>query len=578
MPRRLLFVLAVALTVVPAAHPTTAGTPGRIVFTSTRDNPNYELYSANPDGSDVRRLTTSAYGGVNQSPSVSPDGSRIVFQTFGSVSRRAVLGFVNADGSGYSSPWDGEDRMYDDRAPSWSPDGQWIAFASTRPFNGGYHVWVMHPDGTGLRQVTQGFGYAPDWSPDGTKLVYSGLGDNGNGAIWVVNFDGSDEHRLTSSAFSEDDPAWSPDGSKIVFARYTYDFRVSNEHSLYVMNADGSNEHRITFANAYDGHPRWSPDGSKLLFTRDGAQLYTIAPDGSGLTQLQLGPGNNVNADWGVRAYDGTPPTVTITSPVDGSNYIQGDIVRALYSCSDSGGSGLVSCRGDVANDAWIDTAQWGWHTFTVTSEDGAGNVTTKSVRFFLMDLRAPGIDISSPALGGQYLLGSLVQLAFRCYDQSGGSGVRSCTSSLPPGDRVDTGRVGRNTFTVYAEDWAGNRSSKDWYYDVIWPFAGFFSPFNADVNTARAGDTLPLRFSLSGYQGMDVLEPGWPQFDPVPCDAGVRLDSGHTATGSLDYNAKLDRYTYNWASPKALAGTCAQVVVKLRDGTLHRVGFRFGK
>jgi TolB protein len=576
MARRLILTAGLALTLVAPAHGSVAGAPGRIVFTSTRDNPNYELYSASPDGSDVHRLTTSAYGGINQSPSVSPDGSRIVFQTFSSANRRAVLGFVNADGSDYSTPFDRGDQIYDDRTPAWSPDGQWIAFASTRPFNGSYHLWVMHPDGSGLRQVTQDWGYAPDWSPDGSRLTYMGSGTNGNDAVWVVNADGSDPHRLTGGDLSESDPAWSPDGRQIVFGRYTYDFRVSNEHSLYAIDADGGNDHRLTFENSFDSRPRWSPDGSKLLFTR-GGQLYVMKPDGSGLAQLQLGAGNNFDADWAVQAYDGTPPTITIGNPLDGGRYIMGDIVRALYSCSDAGGSGLVSCAGDVANEAWLDTSQWGWHTFTVTARDGAGNVTTKTVRFFLADLAPPGISVSSPELGGRYLVGSLVQIAFRCVDQPGGSGVESCQSTMP-GDRADTGTIGRKTFTVTARDRAGNSASLNWYYDVVWPFAGFFSPFDGALNSARAGDTLPLRFSLSGYQGLDVLEPGWPQFDPVACDSSVQLDSGHAATGTLEYNGKLDRYTYNWASPKVLAGSCAQVVLKLRDGTLHRVSFRFGK
>ncbi len=76
-------------------------------------------------------------------------------------------------------------------------------------------------------------------------------------------------------------------------------------------------------------------------------------------------------------AGDSTPPTVTITSPTDGQPLVKGGSVAAAFSCADSGGSGLASCTGTVANGSPLDTATVGQKTLTVTATDNAGNTTT---------------------------------------------------------------------------------------------------------------------------------------------------------------------------------------------------------
>jgi hypothetical protein len=108
------------------------------------------------------------------------------------------------------------------------------------------------------------------------------------------------------------------------------------------------------------------------------------------------------------------------------------------------------------------------------------------------------------------------------------------------------------------------------WYY-----FDGFASPAVAYPGTAsmKAGEGVPLKFSLHGDQGSSILasgSPGW-----IPCGA---LDGSTPAEGALSYNASSDRYTYLATSAKSWAGSCRDLIVTLRDGTTHRARFSFTK
>jgi hypothetical protein len=76
---------------------------------------------------------------------------------------------------------------------------------------------------------------------------------------------------------------------------------------------------------------------------------------------------------------DRTPPTIWFASPGNGATYTLGEQAWAAYSCDDHNGSGLQSCRGDVASGAPLDTSSFGTKTFTVTAYDRAGNVARET-------------------------------------------------------------------------------------------------------------------------------------------------------------------------------------------------------
>src|SRR5206468_13095756 len=86
-----------------------------------------------------------------------------------------------------------------------------------------------------------------------------------------------------------------------------------------------------------------------------------------------------------------------------------------------------------------------------------------------------------------------------------------------------------------------------------------------------RAGDAVPVKFSLHGDRGLDVISrTAW-----RPC--GVPTNDSATAFGSLAYNSGPDRYTFTWPSTKTWAGSCKEFQLTLRDGTTHAayVSFR---
>ena len=110
----------------------------------------------------------------------------------------------------------------------------------------------MNADGSGQRRLVRdtwniptqpwvvGNIGAPRWSPDGRRLLFVSRRDR-NPEVYVVNADGSGQHRLTHAPGTDSDPTWSPDGRKIAFISHR-----DRELAIYVMNADGSQQRNLT--------------------------------------------------------------------------------------------------------------------------------------------------------------------------------------------------------------------------------------------------------------------------------------------------------------------------------------------
>lgn len=151
----------------------------------------------------------------------------------------------------------------------------------------------------------------------------------------------------------------------------------------------------------------------------------------------------------------------------------------------------------------------------------------------------------------------------------------------------LDTSQVGVWTATlgsVRVRDRVGNESAEASCTDtVIDDWSGFFQPVdNPNVsNVVKAGSAVPVKFSLAGFQGMDILS-GTPKVVLVPCTNGASdpIDEFASTAGnsSLQYDPVTDQYIYVWKTDRNWAGKCAKLVVTLKDGTSHEAWFRFTK
>ena len=247
------------------AHASFPGSNGRIAYRGFDDSDD-EIYSVNPDGAGLRKLTSDDTG--ERYPAWSPDGKQIAF------SRGFDIWVMDADGSNETQVTFAD--MYD--KPAWSPDGSRIAAALA----GGFGLAVMDADGSNVTLLTQLAPYAdgPTWSPDGTRIAYAANSD-----IYLVNPDGSGETPLITRRAYDIAPNWSPDGSMIAFSRFG---RRSEFGDIHVMRLDGSYHRRLTRVAAYDVNPVWSPDGSMIAWERCGSiqGIFVMQADGSGKTKV----------------------------------------------------------------------------------------------------------------------------------------------------------------------------------------------------------------------------------------------------------------------------------------------------
>jgi TolB protein len=191
-------------------------------------------------------------GGANQSPAWSADGSKIAF----SSSRTGNPEIWLSDASGGNLH-----KLTSFKGPNVGPTfnprtGAQIAWVSGR--TGEPQIYTMDIDGSNVQRITDG-GYAvsPSWSPNGQLLAFSwnrkyGPGDPGGDDIHVIDLASKDYLQITHESGSNDFPSWAPDNRHIVFQR-----TIGGHTEIWTMLPDGTQQEQLTHSGN-NSMPNWS--------------------------------------------------------------------------------------------------------------------------------------------------------------------------------------------------------------------------------------------------------------------------------------------------------------------------------
>ena len=272
-------------------HPTWSPDSKFIAFSSERSDGNYEIYVQPIDGEDVHRLTYN--NAEDAHPTWSPDGKFIAFHSYRRGSKRADI-FVRS-ATKYLSRLTAS-RYNDMYPPSWSPNGG-IAFTTNR--DGNVDIYVMDENGSTPRNLTNNSAddARPSWSPDGEFIAFHSNRDDGNYNIYKMNVnDGKPPIQLTYTDKKDADPAWSPNSKYIAFRTDRH-----GQSDIYRMDADGSNQHRLTTNSAYDGNPSWSRDSGYIVFQSrryGNYDIYVMDADGSNQRRLTTNSAGDERPSW----------------------------------------------------------------------------------------------------------------------------------------------------------------------------------------------------------------------------------------------------------------------------------------
>ncbi|MGA3081907.1 MAG: translocation protein TolB [Terracidiphilus sp.] len=192
-------------------------------------------------------------GGSNQSPAWSGDGTKIAFSS--SRSGDSQIWVADASGSNLHSitAFRGPNV-----SPTWNPKTNtqlaWVGAHST----GEPQIYTMDQDGTSVQRLTDsGYAISPSWSPNGQFLAFSwnrkyGPGDPGGQDIYVMDIASKRWLQVTHESGSNDFPSWAPDGRHIVFER-----AIGGHTEIWSMLADGTEQHQLT-QTGNNFMPNWS--------------------------------------------------------------------------------------------------------------------------------------------------------------------------------------------------------------------------------------------------------------------------------------------------------------------------------
>src|SRR5579862_7200161 len=194
----------------------------------------YDIFIANPDGSDLKQLTNTP--GYDAEATISVDGKKIVFTSL----RNGDLDIYSMDADGKHAKQLTHELGYDG-GPFFSPDRKWIVYRAYHP--------------TSEKEISE---YKELLKQNLIRPTYL--------EIWIMKADGSQKRQITNLGAASFAPSFFPDGKRIIFSSNQGSTGGMGNFELYAINTDGSGLEEITFSPGFDGFPMFSLDGKKLVW------------------------------------------------------------------------------------------------------------------------------------------------------------------------------------------------------------------------------------------------------------------------------------------------------------------------
>lgn len=255
-----------------------------LIFISCNQNPLEYGDQPNIDDPSDFRL-------VDFEPSWSPDGQSIAYVHGDTLDGLTGIYIIDTNGTNKRLLISSSSAY----SPDWSPDGEWIAFSMSG------QIYKIKSSGDSLTQLTyEGRSFFPSWNPDGCWIAFDSNKDSPNGMnfIWKIKSDGTEIIRIAYDPVKGEIrmPAWETD-NKIFHLRYSPNH---NSSEIYYMDKNGNNTFRLTFNNSTDYYPKYSAKMNKILFSSQPNgrkfQIWIMNSDGTNLIQLTETQG--YSNDW----------------------------------------------------------------------------------------------------------------------------------------------------------------------------------------------------------------------------------------------------------------------------------------
>jgi TolB protein len=275
------------------------GTPlfGTHIYFASKRGGHKEIWVMDYDGSNQRRLTHFDTTAGATSPSVSPDGSRLMCTAYAAEDKPARLFLYSTDPL----------RRLDFVNPpstytahnSFTPNGKQVLFDGAS--GDAYRIYAADLDGSHARAISSSSSVQvePVMNPKNPNLIAFTSGRSGTPQIYTMTADGGNVTRVTNGIGEAYNPSWAPDGGHIAFA-WTQGYAPGNLNIFLINAADGSFV-QLTHGEGKNENPSWAPDGVHLAFssTRGGTQqIWSMLANGADLKQLTT-EGANSNPAWG---------------------------------------------------------------------------------------------------------------------------------------------------------------------------------------------------------------------------------------------------------------------------------------